>query len=238
MFDNLIESKKKAQRSVGATVFSTIFHGLIIVASVIATASAVTEDDEPVVQKVEFMEIKKEEPPPPRDEPPPPPPDAVAAPPPPQGFQVLTAPVNIPDMIPDIDLSKALTNEADFSGRGVAGGIAAGVVGGTAPVVDTDQTFFDFQVEKPVAPIPGTGVPRYPDMLRSSSVEGQVVAQFVVDTTGRVEVASFRVVSSTHTLFEAAVRNQLPNMRFLPAEYGGRKVKQLVQQPFVFNLTR
>jgi len=27
-------------------------------------------------------------------------------------------------------------------------------------------------------------------------------------------------------------------MRFLPAEIGGRKVKQLVQQPFAFALTR
>src|SRR3546814_20030125 len=64
----------------------------------------------------------------------------VFAPPPPQGFQVLTAPVKIPDMIPEIDLTKKLTNEADFSGKGVAGGIAAGVVGGTAPV-NQNQTY-------------------------------------------------------------------------------------------------
>lgn len=236
MFNNLIESKPKKQRSLGATVFSAIFHGLVIGLSVYATAGAVTEDEEPIVQKVDFVDIKKDEPPPPADEPPPPPPDMVGAPPPPQGFQVLTAPVNIPDMIPVIDLSKKLTNEADFSGRGVAGGIASGVVGGTAPV--TDQTYFDFQVEKVVAPITGTGVPRYPDLLRSGNVEGLVLAQFVVDTTGRVEISSFRVVTSTHDLFVAAVRQQLPNMRFLSAEVGGRKVKQLVAQPFQFTLTK
>lgn len=235
MFNNLIESKPKKQRSLGATVFSAIFHGLVIGLSVYATAGAVTEDEEPIVQKVEFVDIKKDEPPP-ADEPPPPPPDMVAAPPPPQGFQVLTAPVNIPDMIPEIDLSKKLTNEADFSGRGVAGGIASGVVGGTAPV--TDQTYFDFQVEKVVAPIPGIGDPRYPDLLRSGNVEGLVLAQFVVDTTGRVEISSFRVVTSTHDLFVAAVRQQLPNMRFLSAEVGGRKVKQLVARPFQFTLNK
>jgi len=65
-----------------------------------------------------------------------------------------------------------------------------------------------------------------------------VLAQFVVDTLGRVEVASFRVLRSSHALFEQAVRSSLPNMRFLPAEVGGRRVKQLVQQPFVFNLAR
>jgi protein TonB len=30
------------------------------------------------------------------------------------------------------------------------------------------------------------------------------------------------------------VRRALPQMRFLAAEVGGRKVKQLVQQPFMF----
>jgi protein TonB len=236
VFNNLIESKPKKQRSLGATVVSGIFHGAVIVMSVYATAGAVTEDEEPVVQKVDFVEVKKEEPPPPEEKPPPPP-DVVAAPPPPKGFQVLAAPVDIPDVIPEIDLSKKLTNEDDFSGKGVAGGVASGVVGGTAPV-NQDQAYFDFQVEKPVAPVPGSGTPSYPDILRSSSVEGQVLAQFTVDTTGRVEIPSFTVISSTHDLFTAAVRNALPRMRFLPAEIGGRKVKQRVQQPFVFNLNR
>jgi protein TonB len=105
-------------------------------------------------------------------------------------------------------------------------------------VIDNNQTFFDFQVEKPVAPVPGTGNPRYPDILRSSSIEGEVLAQFVVDTTGRVEVSSFKVIRTSHELFSASVRQALPNMRFLPAEVGGRKVKQLVQQPFVFALQK
>ena len=235
MFDNLIESKPKKQRTLGATIASGIFHGAVVMLSVYATASAVQEEDEPIVQKVDFVEIKQDEPPPPTDQPPPPP-DMVAAPPPPKGFQVLTAPVNIPDVIPEIDLSKKLTNEADFTGKGVRGGVADGVVGGT--VVNQDQTFFDFQVEKMVAPIPGTGTPNYPDILRSASVEGQVLAQFVVDTTGRVEIATFRVITKTHDLFEASVRNALPRMRFLPAEVAGRKVKQLVQQPFQFNLNK
>jgi protein TonB len=237
VFNNLIESKPVKQRSLGASVFSTAFHVAVIGASIIATASAGMEEKEEVVQKIDFVEVKKDEPPPPKGEPPPPPPDAVIAPPPPKGFQVLAAPVNIPDVIPEIDLSKALTNEDDFSGKGVAGGVASGVVGGTGPV-NTDQPYFDFQVEKPVAPMPGGVGPRYPDILRSGGVEGQVLAQFVVDTTGRVEIASFKVLRTDHAMFEQAVRSALPNMRFLPAEVGGRKVKQLVQQPFVFALQK
>jgi protein TonB len=236
VFNNLIESKPQKQKSFGASVFSTVFHVAVIGASIFATANAGMEQEEEVVQKVDFVEVKKDEPPPP-DEKAPPPPDAVVAPPPPKGFQVLAAPVNIPDVIPEIDLSKALTNEDDFSGKGVAGGVASGVVGGTGPV-NTDQPYFDFQVEKPVGAVPGSDGPRYPDILRSGGVEGQVLAQFVVDTTGRVDIASFRVLRSDHAMFEQAVRSALPRMRFFPAEIGGRKVKQLVQQPFVFALQR
>jgi protein TonB len=184
---------------------------------------------------VDFVEIKKDQPPPPEEAPPPP--DVAAPPPIAKGFQVLAAPVNIPDVIPEIDLNKAITNEDDFSGKGVAGGIAAGVVGGTAPV-NTDQTYFDFQVEKAVATAPGSAAPRYPDILRSAGVEGKVTAQFEVDTTGRVIISSFRVISSDHAMFEQSLRAALPGMRFIPAEIGGRKVKQLVQQPFVFALQK
>jgi protein TonB len=53
------------------------------------------------------------------------------APPPPKGFQVLTAPVEIPDVIHEVDLSKKVTDEADFSGKGVVGGTSKGVAGGT-----------------------------------------------------------------------------------------------------------
>jgi protein TonB len=65
-----------------------------------------------------------------------------------------------------------------------------------------------------------------------------VLAQFVVDTTGRAETNTFKVLKSDHDQFTQAVRNALPGMRFYPAEVGGRKVKQLVQQPFVFNISK
>jgi protein TonB len=150
---------------------------------------------------------------------------------------VLSAPVEIPDIIPQVDLSKKVTDEADFSGKGVAGGVAKGVQGGTGPVV-SDQPYFEFQVEKPVVTAPGSTAPRYPDMLRQAGVEGEVLAQFVVDTTGKVESGSLKILKTSHDLFVQSVRNALPNMKFIPAEVGGRKVKQLVQQPFTFSITR
>jgi protein TonB len=238
MFNNLIESKPKKQRTTGGLIISGVLHAVLITAAVYGTLQAKEQLEKPKAEKVEFVEMKKkDEPPPPKEEPKPPPPDVVAAPPPPKGFQVLTAPIKVPDVLPDIDLSKKVTDEADFSGKGVAGGKATGVVGGTAPV-NTDQPYFEFQVEKQVTTAPGSPQPRYPDMLKSANVEGEVLAQFVVDTTGRADMSTFKVLKSSHELFTQSVRNVLPQMRFYPAEIGGRKVKQMVQQPFTFALTK
>jgi protein TonB len=237
MFNNLLESKPKKQRTTGGLIFSGILHAVLGVAAVYGTLQAKERLEKPKAEKVEFVDMKKKEPPPPKEEPKPIPKQAVVAPPPPKGFQVLTAPIKVPDVLPDIDLSKRVTDEADFTGKGVAGGVAKGVVGGTGPVT-TDQPYFEFQVEKQVQQIPGTGNLRYPDMLRSASVEGEVLAQFVVDENGRFEPGTFKVIKSSHDLFTQAVKNALPNMRFYAAEIGGRKVKQLVQQPFTFSLTK
>ena len=238
MFDNLIESKAAKQKRAGGFLWSFVIHGVLISAAVYATYSVGNALEKPKAEKVEFVTVKKDEPPPPKDEPKPPPPDVVMKAPPPKGFQVLTAPIKIPDVLPDIDLSKKVTNEEDFSGKGVAGGIAKGVVGGTPQPINDNQTYFEFQVEKQVAVQPGNPAPRYPDMLRSSNVEGEVLAQFVVDTTGRADMKEFKVLKSTHDMFTSAVKAVLPNMKFYPAEVGGRKVRQLVQMPFQFNLSK
>ncbi len=238
MFNNLIESKAKKQKRFGGSLASIIIHGVLIAGIVVVTANAGIVAEEKKEEKVDFVEVKKDEPKPPEPEKPPPPPDVVAAPPPPKGFQVLSAPVEIPDVIPEIDLSKKVTDEADFSGKGVAGGVAKGVEGGKGPVPQGDQPYFDFQVEKPVVMAPGATGPAYPDMLRSAGIEGSVLAQFVVDTTGRAEMGTFKVLKSDNDLFSTAVKNALQRMKFLPAEVGGRKVKQLVQQPFQFSLNR
>lgn len=237
MFNNLLESKPKKEKRGGGTVTSIVVHSILVGLAVYATANAAIKNEKPRQEKIDFVETPKDEPPPPKDEPPPPPPpDVVAAPPPPKGFQVLTAPVEIPDVIPDIDLSKKVTDEADFSGKGVAGGVAKGKEGGA--VVQSDQPYFEFQVEKPVVPAPGSVSPRYPDMLRQAGVEGEVLAQFVVDTTGKAEAGSLKILKSSHDMFVQSVKNALPQMKFIPAEVGGRKVKQLVQQPFTFSISK
>ena len=235
MFNQLLESKAAKQKMAGGTIFSLVLHTALISGAVYATARAGIKDEKAKAEKIQFVEVKKEPPKPKVDEPPPPK-EVVVKPPPPKGFQVLRAPVKIDIKIPEIDLSKAVTNEADFSGKGVKGGTGSGVVGGTGPV--TNQTYFEFQVEKPAEMLSDSPKPKYPSVLESSGIAGEVQAQFVVRSDGKADVESFKVLKSTNELFTQAVKNVLPRMHFSPAQIGGKPVNQLVQQSFQFAVPR
>lgn len=264
MLNTLLESKPRKKRSPGGTIASVVLHSTIVLLAVFATAQAgVREEKENREQKVNFVRMKKAEPPPPevkKKEPPPPPkvkketpkpaPKVAPLPPapkaeiaPPKGFKVLEAPIAVPTRIPDIDLSAKVTNEADFSGKGVAGGSSTGVEGsngtkeGAAGGVDTNKNYAEFEVERQVSPISGTNV-EYPESMRSSGVTGEVLAEFVVNETGRVETGTFKVLSSTNSAFTQAVKSALGRMRFRPAQIGKTNVSQVVQQAFVFKLDR
>lgn len=106
------------------------------------------------------------------------------------------------------------------------------------PLPAKGGVYFEFQVDNAVRQVPGNGGLTYPDRLRAARTEGEVLAQFVVDTAGVYEGGTFKVLKSSHALFTQAVRDALPLMRFTPAEAGGEKVRQLVQQPFTFSLSR
>lgn len=128
---------------------------------------------------------------------------------------------------------------SDDFGRGGDARAGVGAISGDGPGDGSsyDNTPFDARVvEVPASLRPGSPVPRYPDALRPSRVEGRVVVRFVVDTAGRVEPASVRLLSSTHALFTSAVRATLPSLRFTPARARGTKVRQLVELPFEFEV--
>ena len=100
------------------------------------------------------------------------------------------------------------------------------------------KPYFDFQVEQPVAMRGGTVGPEYPPALRDAKIQGQVLAQFVVDADGKADMRTFKVLKSDHDLFSDAVRAALVEMQFSPAMLKGTRVMQLVQQPFQFSLNR
>ena len=120
--------------------------------------------------------------------------------------------------------------------------VAAGASAPATPASPTsqpsDKPYFDFQVERPATVVPGSQGPEYPQALRAAKVEGKVLVQFVVDTMGVPQMSTFKVLKTDQPEFAEAVRTALATMRFEPARVGGRAVKQLMQSPFAFRLSR
>jgi len=232
MFGNLVESRSKQVRRPGGMILSFVSHYGFILAAIYTSAQAATVNEGPRQEKIEFIEQAEPEVKPAQ----PAPPELIAAPPAPKSVPLLIAPLEVPSVLPDIDLSVRPTDPNDFVRRATTPVEPGAGVKTTAPTAD--NSYFAFQVEKPAAQAPNSATPAYPDILRQAGVEGEALVSFVVDTAGRIDVASFKVVRSTHELFAVAVRNALPRMRFLPAEIGDRKVRQLVQQPFSFAIVK
>jgi hypothetical protein len=97
--------------------------------------------------------------------------------------------------------------------------------------------------QKPVEAMPGNPPPSYPWRRVNPAVDGHVLVEVVIDTTGRASMSTFKVLkadgdpSATRTdgdAFADAVRRILPTYRFTAAELDGKKVCQWVRWPFTF----
>ncbi len=231
MFENLIESKSKAKKSFGQGILSFLVHAAVIFAAVKVTTGA-AEGIKKIVADTTMVFLKP--PPPPPPPPDQPPPDVIVSQnPPPKGFQTVVAPTDIPKDIPPIDLNEKPFDPKDFTGKGVEGGIAAGIVGGTGPV--TGEVFLEAQLDDPVQPI-SIPTPRYPPVLQSAGIAGRVELQYVVDTTGHAEPASFKVLKTTHPAFVEPAKEAIAKGVFKPAKFKGTPVRQLVQQAISFKV--
>ena len=233
MFTQLVESKPATKKGRGGAVASFIAHYGLILVVLYTSAEAGVVNERPQVEKVNYVQPKTTEPPPKEA----PPPEVVVAPPPAKTAPILTAPVEIPNALPEIDLTHPPTDPSQFTRkRGPA--VEPGIDRSAEPAARPDNTYLEYEVDKPVREAPNSAVPAYPDILRQAGVEGSATVSFVVDTTGRVDLATFKVILASHELFAAAVRNALPRMRFIPAETSRGKVRQLVQQPFSFAIVK
>jgi len=232
MFSRLPESNAKRQRRLGGAMVSTVLHFVFIALAVRATTGRATPTPRIEVITPIFRE-------------PPDNPSRTVAPRPPSPTSPAgTTGLSVPQAaIPRIDVDVSAIPEPgvliDLTRRGdfdpTANSLASGGTGGT-PNVSDGSPLPEHLVDKPILAIPGTAMPRYPSMLQSAGVEGDVRTQFVVDTLGRVEQGSVRVLGTSHDLFASAVRDALNRARFKPAEAGGRKVRQLAEQVFTFRI--
>lgn len=76
--------------------------------------------------------------------------------------------------------------------------------------------------------------PIYPQSLRIVEVTGEVLVDFIVDTTGRVQNA--KAVKSTHPLFSERAIEAMQQWRFHPGRIEGRLVNTHLQVPISFTL--
>ena len=77
---------------------------------------------------------------------------------------------------------------------------------------------------------------RYPEALRRRGIMGGAIAQFVVDSTGRARLDTWRVIHSTHPGFDSAVRDRMPLRRWRSATNAGAAACELVREQVVFEL--
>ena len=76
----------------------------------------------------------------------------------------------------------------------------------------------------------------YPAPLLLARVTGRVVVEAVIDTTGRVEEGTVRVIESSDARFNESAKDYLQTARFTPARVAGRAVPVRFQMPVEFKL--
>ena len=76
----------------------------------------------------------------------------------------------------------------------------------------------------------------YPAPLLLSRISGRVVLEAVIDTTGRVEDGTLRVIESSDARFNQAAKDYARAARFTPARIAGRAVRVRFEMPVEFKL--
>ncbi|HEY7684644.1 MAG TPA: energy transducer TonB [Gemmatimonadales bacterium] len=223
MFDVLIESKKQSQKGklAGTSVASIVFHTLVIGGAVYATLSAGQEEEAVVETAMVYIQQETQKQP---DQPPPPQLDVQL-----KGFQTIVAPTDIPTNIPPVNLQERF-DPKDFSGIGVEGGVATGIV----PTGDVFSV--DVVQEKPerLAGPP----PVYPPLLQQAGIEGTVTVQAIIDTMGRVEPSSIKITQTANPGFNESAKATVLKSLFRPARVYGKAVRVLIQIPIAYTIKR
>ncbi|MDQ6769128.1 MAG: energy transducer TonB [Gemmatimonadota bacterium] len=227
MLNRLLESRAKRDLSARGPITSVAAHAALIAAAVFATTQTRT-DVPPAPNSTHTVYFAPATP-------------AVPSPHTPGRVPTVRRPqmvfvdprVNV--SMPSVDLAFPEVVAGDFRRALMAGSASTGAESPESG--DEGRSFHADQVEKEVSLISGSAPLRYPDVLRTAGVEGKVLARFVVNEDGRVDGRTVTILRSDNPLFEEAVRASLSRMRFNAAEIGGKKVRQLVEMPFLFALS-
>jgi protein TonB len=224
VFDVLIESKRTKNRKKGFSVgfVSLTLHTALIAGAVYATLHAGQTDTAVRVDTAMVYLQQEQQQKPPEQQP-------VQLDVPLKGFQTVIAPEVMPTNIPPVNLSEKF-DPKDYSGSGVEGGIATGIV------PTGNEVFMEAIVEEKPSVLSGLQ-PQYPELLRQAGIQGRVMVQAIIDTTGRAEPPSVKVVSSPNPGFEQPAKNYVLKALFRPARVHGRAVRVLINIPIDFKIS-
>ncbi len=224
MFDTLIESKRKTNRKKGLSVgfVSLSIHAAIIAAAVAATLHAGQADHAVKVDTAMVYLEQHQEQKPPEQQP-------VQLDVQLKGFQTVVAPDIIPTNIPPVNLQEHF-DPKDYSGTGVEGGVSTGIV------PSGNEVFMEAIVEEKPSVLSGPQ-PQYPELLRQAGIQGRVMVQAIIDTTGRAEPASLKIIASPNPGFDQSAKNYVLKALFRPARVHGRAVRVLINIPIDFKIT-
>jgi TonB family protein len=224
----LIESKRPlaSRGAVEGGMLSFVLHSTLIAAAVYGTMVATKA----AVESRVIVDLVL-----PRQETAPPPPQQPMFGRLPLAFNRLDIPaVTLTEIPPP---SSTPFDPTSFAGVGVeaatAWGRSADVVARAAPAPDSIYAA-ELVEERPVR-ISGQA-PVYPALLRNARIEGAVDVGFVVDTTGRVEPGSPRVLRSTNRYFDQPALDAAATWIFRPAQVGGHAVRARVHGTVNFKM--
>jgi TonB family protein len=138
--------------------------------------------------------------------------------------------VEVPDMVDTLRSDAIAESPFASSTHG-----SADVKGRDEAAADS-VTFIASDVDRAAAIAGVNPKPAYPRQLLERGVEAKFSVYFVVDTAGRIDTTTIQVPPSVDSRFVQAVREVLVRWRFVPAEVRGRRVRQLMEQTFKFQI--
>ncbi len=108
---------------------------------------------------------------------------------------------------------------------------------GTGMVPTGNEVFMEAIVEEKPSVLSGPTL-QYPELLRQAQIQGRVLVQAIIDTLGRAEPPSVKVLQSPNPGFDQSAKSYVTKALFRPARVHGRAVRVLIQIPVDFNLRR
>lgn len=225
VFDYLIESQRetKKRKMLGVGTASLVIHTVVIAAVAYATLNA-GQGDTAVKADTTVLFIDQPQQERPTEQRP------MQLDLPPNVSQTAVALDEIRINLPTVDLQRPFdAHDYHLPSRDGGGGA-------TDPVGTANDVFSEAIVEEKPSVLSGA-TPVYPELLKEAGIQGRVVVQAVIDTLGRAEGTSVKILQSPNPGFDPSARNYVLNARLRPARVHGRAVRVLINIPIDFRIT-